>query len=245
MDAQKQYLGKKIQISNSKIGLQLSKKIAPHFETNFEEVFTSGHGILESLARKTNCDVDKTDFLSNVYSLGKVAGGEDTLRYLNNIIENPKSKITEKDIMLQNLQSVFPDLETRFTEEELIEFTQLYIENPDSKEVKVVKMSYDLNLLLQYYKNTGMYKNVDIVQFVFEQTNNIVNTYNLNGVLDFDQKTKQDINTLNSRRICFSQEEQDYLNSCVQEYNNTGEKYELINKLNDFRIKLEKKTKVR
>ena len=50
---------------------------------------------------------------------------------------------------------------------------------------------------------------------------------------------------LNSTKVDFDLEEQEYLDNCISNYNTNGEKNKLIDELNNFRIKLEKKTKIR
>lgn len=242
----KSYVGKKIQISNSQIGIDLSQKINPVLNTNYENIFSSCTEMIDTLARSTNSNVEKSNFLLSIYQLGKVAGGESTLKYVNERIIPTKNKVSERDIMLKNLHSIFPDLEKAFTEQEFMDFLQLYEKNPTSNEVKIVKTVYDLNLLLHYYKSTNKYKNKEIIDFIYDKINGIITNFDSNKIIELDAKTQNDINNLKLIQYNFNSEQTEYLNDIIQKYNHDMIKnYQLIEDLNDFRIEPEKKTKVR
>lgn len=239
-------LGKIIQISNSKRYLELREKYDLTFNRNFENLFMSIDNYATTLAEVTDGDVDKVKLYTKVYALGEIDGGKTILDFINERIVDNNKKIRRSDIAIQNLKDIFSNLETTFSSEQLIEVTQLLQGNPKTKETSIVDISLKLKSIFLYLENSGNNSELSMTNFVFNEIRSISEYYKKSGNVSLNPKLIELAETINSQKNKVSIEDEQRLSQLVDDYNNNViTKDSLLRRLNDFRLSLEKKTKVR
>ena len=239
-------LGKIIQISNSKRYLELREKYDLTFNRNFENLFMSIDNYATTLAEVTDGDVDKVKLYTKVYALGEIDGGKTILDFINERIVDNNKKIRRSDIAIKNLKDIFSNLETTFSSEQLIEVTQLLQGNPKTKETSIVDISLKLKSIFLYLENSGNNSELSMTNFVFNEIRSISEYYKKSGNVSLNPKLIELAETINSQKNKVSIEDEQRLSQLVDDYNtNVITKDSLLRRLNDFRLSLEKKTKVR
>lgn len=239
-------IGKQIQITSSPIYCQLKNKIDPYFGMDYESLLMSVSNISHTLGRYIGADVNKIELYSTILGLGKIDGGKATFDYLNLNIPNKEAQISEVDIMLYNLNKIFPDMEQKFDSSDLKELSELFSSNPTILEVKIITISYYLKLVAQNLKKMGRLDDKGATDFIFNQLQQIISNYKNTSQVTVDQE----INSLASQFYNYNLKlnDVDYkkLNNIIEPYKEGKiNKDDVIEVLNKYEITKEKKTKVR
>lgn len=239
-------LGKKIQISNSEIYSNLKNKIDYYLGTDYENLLLSISNLAFTLGKYVGADEEKIKLYTAILGLGKVDGGEVTLNYINDKIENESDIIKELDVMFYNLKTIFPDFKEKFTEECLKEISELFSDNCTQLETKVIRIVYYLKLISQHYKNNNKLDDKQATIFIFNQIASIINDFKVTKKLGLSEDLKNVVNDIYQQKFNLAVEDQENLNLLINDYNNgIVTKGKFIENLNDYRIKKEKKTKIR
>lgn len=239
-------LGKKIQITNSKIYSSLKNKVDYYFNNDYESILLSLSNLSFALGRYVGADIEKIKLYVAMLGIGKVDGGMATLGYINNQIIDVNKKISEFDVALYNLKQVFPNLETEFSKEIIEEFSQIYMDKCDNIEAKIIKTVYDLKLISQYNINNGTLNENQETPFVFNKIAKIIQQYNVSKELTLGLELNSILNSAKMQDIKLDDVSKDTLDLLVKNYSNgTIDKNNMIENLNKYRIPEEKKTKTR
>lgn len=236
-------LGKKIQITNSSIYSDLKDKIDPYFGLDYENLLFSLGNLSFALGKYVDADPEKIKFYVSLYGLGCVDGGKVTLDYFNSNLGNPANIITSFDIMLRNLKEIFPDMEQKFSNEQLNEFSQLFYGICNTKETQVIRIIYCLKLISQNYKKAGKFDDKGSTEFIFNEIERIIENYKKTGQLGISNELYGVVNNLYSQKYELNDVQINNLNEIIKNYNINLDKQQTIAKLNN--LKSEKKTKIR
>lgn len=239
-------LGKRIQITNSPIYCQLNKKIDLQFGMDYESLLMSISNLAHTMGRYMNADIGKIELYTSILGLGKIDGGKPVLDYINNNIQDDKSKIQEIDIMLYNLKKVFPDLEERFDKNDFIEFSELFSGNSSVIETKIIELAYHLKLVSQSLKKLGKLDDKGSTDYIFNEMQKIINHYQNTRRIDVSQEFASLASKFYNQPLDLDQINIEELNKMVHLYNVSEiNKDSFIEQLNKLKIVKEKKNKVR
>lgn len=236
-------LGKKIQITNSSIYSELKDKIDPYVDLDYESLLFSMGNLSFTLGKYVDADSEKIKFYVSLYGLGCVDGGKATLDYFNNGINEYEKRITSFDIMLHNLKKIFPDMDKKFNEKQLNEFSQLFYGNCNVKETQVIRIIYCLKLISQNYKKAGKFDDKNSTEFIFNEIEKIIENYKKTGQLGISNELYNIVNSLYNQKYELNEVQINNLNEIIENYNVNLDKKQTIDKLNN--LKSEKKTKIR
>lgn len=239
-------LGKQIQITNSQIYCQLSKKYDYQFEMDYESLIMSVSNLAHTMGTYLGADIGKIDLYTKILGLGKIDGGKAVLDYVNLNIPDTNNKISELDIMLYNLHKIFPDLEERFNVETLREISELNSGNAIALEIKIIRLSYYLKLVAQYLKKSGKLDDKKAIDFVFNEMYSIINKYRDNNQLIVNENINSLILESNNQSIQLNSVDARNLDKIIELYRSGNiTKNDLISELNSYEVIKEKKNKVR
>lgn len=236
-------LGKKIQITNSSIYSDLKDKIDPYFDLDYENLLFSLSNLSFTLGKYVNADPEKIKFYVSLYGLGCIDGGKATLDYFNAGVDISENAITSFDIMLHNLKEIFPDMEQKFSNEQLNEFSQLFYGICNAKETQVIRIIHCLKLISQNYKKTGKFDDKKSTEFIFNEIEKIIENHKKTGQLGISNELYSIGNSLYNQKHELNEVQINNLNEIIKNYNTNSDKQQIIAELNN--LKSEKKTKIR
>lgn len=145
---------KKMQIRFSKIYTYQENKTNLESEIDLGTETSNVIDNVRNLSVNTPLDCKKMDLYAHFYGLGKIEYGEKGLQYINEILPNNIPKITESEIVHNNLQTIFPDYESAIGDEVFQEFKQIYENEKDSEEINLIKLAILLEKLSQGVSKT-------------------------------------------------------------------------------------------
>lgn len=191
MDAKKSY-GMLMQISNNSEYLKAVENYSQVMQTDFLSIEMRVYSLANTIGQYANSskriiDANNINFLTKSYLLGKIDGGEPTLNYINNKLDN---KVSEYEIMMNRLNKIFGfDF---FTEEEIKELKNLYGNDRNYPESYIVRLSYLLEMAYCHLVKDRKYDWINLKKDIINLGRKIGEYYRDNQ----DFKFTQDINNL-------------------------------------------------
>ncbi len=120
---------------------------------------------------------DKLTFLTKSFILGKVDGGEPTIKYVNKNIPDSNNRVYEYNIMMRRLRKIFDADSIIFSEEVLEELKNLYGSDSRLVESCIIRTAYALELVYAYLSKNKNYSRSDISKFIMELSKKIGEVY--------------------------------------------------------------------